>query len=37
MFGPVAVVACGGVGGGKEGAVAAVFGFEEGDVGVGGD
>jgi len=37
VFGPVAVVAVRWVGGGEEGAVAAVFGFEEGDVGVGGD
>ena len=37
VFGPVAVVVVGEVRGGEEGAVAAVFGFEEGDVGVGGD
>src|SRR5665213_1038319 len=34
MFGPIAVVAVGGVGFGEEGAVAAVRGFDERDVGV---
>ena len=37
MFGPVAVVAGGGVRLGEEGAVASVLGFDEGDVGIGGD
>ena len=37
VFGPVAVVAGGGVGLGEEGAVASVVGFDEGDVGIGGD
>ena len=37
MFGPVAVVAAAGIGAGEEGAVSAVLGFEEGDVGVGAD